>query len=626
MQGDPQQPGNPGGQAISGSPAGQAISGNGHAPSSAARIDDAATQSNEVNGSAVPARPGKAWAWGVVVCYLAGAVAVTSQLWLDPVGRAQAGSTGAISPDIGLFAWFMRYAATAVAHGHLPALVTTAVNAPQGINLMWNTSFLLPAVVLSPVTLLAGPYVSLTITLTLGFAGSASAMFLALRRWGAQPGAAALGGALYGFSPALRMAAIGHYHLQFAVLPPLIIDLLLRIVTGRDRRLRTCAWLGLLAAAQFLTSEELLVITVVAAAVILLVLAASRPRAVPGRLRTAAGGLAAAAGIALVICAYPLWVQFHGPLASHGSPWPPSQFWNRPGDFVAAPSGMLWHSVAATYGRAAKPEYLAYLGWPLLLLLVLAAVWCWRDMRVRVMAITFALLEFFSLGTQTAVFPGFRYPAPLLPWHWLAHLPLLNDVLVNRFSIVADGAAAAVVAFAVQFMFGAAPETRRWWRPAVAAVAALTLIPLIPLPFHAGQVSPVPSGWQRALTDLRLPSMARVLVIPAVLSTAMNWQAQTGAPISIIGGYCIAPDPSRQAKPCRAIRKGTAAYLNSSPAGRLPAGPDAKLTADLAYWRPAAVVAVAAPGSRLAQFLSRLFGRPTVRVGDVVVWRRSGGT
>jgi hypothetical protein len=363
MQSDAQQPGNP---------AGQAISGNGHALPSAADITVATTQYDEVNGSAAPVRSRKAWTWAVLACYLAGAVAITWRLWLDPAGRAQAGTTGAISPDIGLFAWFMRYAATAVAHGHLPSLVTTAVNAPQGINLMWNTSFLLPAVVLSPVTLLAGPHVSLTIILTLGFAGSAAAMYLVPRRWGAHPGAAALGGALYGFSPALRMAAIGHYHLQFAVLPPLIIDALLRIVTGRGRRLRTGAWLGLLAAAQFLTSEELLVLTAVAAAVILVVLAANRPQAVPGCLRAAASGLAMAAGIALVICAYPLWVQFRGQLVSHGSSWPPSQYWNRPGDFVAAPGGMLWHGLAPrTAGPPVRSTLRTWAG-------PCCCSWCWR--------------------------------------------------------------------------------------------------------------------------------------------------------------------------------------------------------------------------------------------------------
>ena len=44
--------------------------------------------------------------------------------------------------DNDLMAWFIRYAADAVAHGHLPALVTTALNAPHGINLMLNNSML----------------------------------------------------------------------------------------------------------------------------------------------------------------------------------------------------------------------------------------------------------------------------------------------------------------------------------------------------------------------------------------------------------------------------------------------------------------------------------------------------
>ena len=134
----------------------------------------------------------------VLGCYVLGAVAMTWRLWLDPAGRMQAGDT----QDVNLFAWFMRYSATAIGHGHLPALFTTALGAPRGVNLMWNTAFLLPGILLTPVTLLAGPQVSLTLVLTLSFAGSAAALFWVLRRWGASLGAAALGGAVYGFSPA----------------------------------------------------------------------------------------------------------------------------------------------------------------------------------------------------------------------------------------------------------------------------------------------------------------------------------------------------------------------------------------------------------------------------------------
>ena len=577
-----------------------------------------------------PAAPPRiAWAWAVVTCYLAGALALTWRLWADPAGRAQVVPGNGISRDVSLFAWFMRYTAASVAHWHLPALVTTALNAPQGINVMWNTSVLLPGVVLAPVTLLAGPHASLTIMTTLSFACSAAAMFAVLRRWGAGLGPAALGGALYGFSPALRMAAVMHYHMVFAALPPLIIDALLRIVTGRPGRLRTGIWLGLLTAAQLFIGEELLAETVLAAVVILILLVITRPRMVPGRLREAAAGLAVAAAVVVAACGYPLWVQLRGPLASHGSPWKTWHFWNRPGQFVTAPSGMLWHSQRTAQMLAAHPvltgEYVAYLGWPLLMVLLLAAAWFWRDLRVRLMALTFVILEFFSLGSQTVMFPGFSYPARFLPWHWLRLLPLLDNLLPNRFSLLADGAAAAVLAFALQRALRAAPAGNRWWRPAAAAAALLAVLPLIPLPLQVSAVPPVPSGWPRALASLRLPPMARVLAIPVVPAQTMEWQAQTGVPISIIGGYCIAPSPSGQAERCMTVGSWMAARLSSPPARPLTASAKARIMANLSYWRPAAVIAVAARGSRLERYLSGLFGRPA-RVDGVVVWRLGGRT
>src|SRR5260221_6932763 len=106
----------------------------------------------------------------VVSCYLSAALIVTWRLWPDPASRTVAGNP----TDADLFAWYLRYAAAAVQHGDLPALVTTAMNAPVCINMMWNTSLLLPAVLLAPVTLLLGPHVRLTVLTTAGLARSAA--------------------------------------------------------------------------------------------------------------------------------------------------------------------------------------------------------------------------------------------------------------------------------------------------------------------------------------------------------------------------------------------------------------------------------------------------------------------
>jgi hypothetical protein len=45
------------------------------------------------------------------------------------------------------------------------------------------------------------------------------------------------------------------------------------------------------------------------------------------------------------------------------------------------------------------------------------------------------------------------------------------------------------------------------------------------------------------------------------------------------------------------------------------------IKSDLAYWRPAAVVAVTSPGWRLGRYLIGLFGQPTFRAGQVLAWR-----
>jgi hypothetical protein len=578
-------------------------------------------------------RPG-AWAsWLVLGCYLLGAVTLTWRLWADPTSHAQIGDP----EDVDQFTWFVRYAATAVSHGHLPALVTTAMNAPRGINMMWNTTFLFPGVVLSPVTLLISPQVTLTIVLTLGFAGSAAAMFWVLRRWGASVAAAALGGALYGFSPALLDAGAGHYNFQFAVAPPLIIDALLRIVTGRGRPVRTGVWLGLLIAAELLTGEELLADTALAGLVLVVVLAASHPRAVRQRVRAAASGLGTAAGVALLICGYPLWVQLHGPLSQHGTWETLGTFTNHLGGFVTPPATLLFHTRAspttASTGTGYLPEYLAYLGWPLIVVLAAAAIRYWRDPKIRLMAVTCAVLEVFSLGGVSRKVLGFHYPAALLPWHWLQSLPVIGAILPDRFSILADAAAGAVLAFALDRARSAAPEAPDWRRRSVPlAVAAIALLPLIPLPMQAQTVTQVPAGWQAAFARLRVSANDPVLIVPVPYShrpEPMRWQADTGEPGSFNGGWFVGPNQSGHSVveywgPRYHSITAFFLYVDALWAGQSPAvtPPLPQVRADLAYLRPAAVVAVTSRGSPLGRYLTELFGPPAFGVGEVLAWRR----
>jgi hypothetical protein len=587
-----------------------------------------AVESRPVADRTQPRR--RTWAgWLILLCYLAGAMLVTWRLWADPAGRAQIGDTA----DVDLFAWFMRYDAAAIGHGHLPALFTVAMNAPRGINLMWNTSFLLPGVVLAPVTLLAGAQTSLTIMLVLGMAGSAASLFWVLRRWGASLTAAGLGGAVYGFSPAIINSGVGHYHLQFAVLPPLIIDAVLRIVTGRGHAVRTGVWLGLLVAAQLFTGEELLADSGITALVLIVVLVAACPRDVRVKARNALLGLATGLLVVLVIGGHALWVQFHGPLTQHNHPVGPDPFTNRASFFVNPSSALLFHTStsaasAAHFGRGLA-EYLAYLGWPLLAVLVAASIRYFRDPKVRAAAITWVVLEVLSFGGGNMRSGSwFSIPGWVLPFHWLQGSPVLSQVLPDRLSILADGAAAAVLAFTLD-RARSSPRPAWTWRCGAIpiAIAVVAVLPLIPVPYQVAPTTPVPAGWQTAFTRLKLAPDARVLVVPVGSGRrpeVLRWEADTGEPATMIGGYFVGPNREGQQMvyipgPATTAAEYLDALWNGWPNQRQL--PDGLIQSDLAYWRPSAVVAVTSPGSELGRYLTGVLGPPRFRAGQVLVWR-----
>ena len=701
----------------------------------------------------------------VLACYLAAALVMTWRLWTDPASHIVAGNPS----DADLFAWYLRYAADAVRHGHLPALVTSALNAPRGVNLMWNTSLLLPGVLLAPVTLLFGPQVSLTILSTAGFAGSAASLYLVLRRWQVSVSAAALAGAVYGFSPALLHSAFGHYNLQLAVLPPLIIDAGLRLAVGRrgnplrpaggwarsaaagrparpadgdpgaarlpgDRHDRQPAdrllarwlarvpaflpggiWLGLLVAAQIFISEEIALITALTGVLLAAGLAAASPAAAARRAGPALAGLAVAVAVAFALAGPALRVQFGGRLVQHGALFPPDWYVNDLTSFVN-PSGYLLFHTAGTAARAASyqgglTEYLAYLGWPLIIAVVAAAAACWRRPAGRALALTLAFLVVFSLGGHPLV-GGATDQAVDLPWHWLEEHPLFATVLPDRLSIVADGVAATLLALGMDATAARLATARARWVPGargaavqaparpgrvpgargaavqaaarpgrvpgargpavqaaarpgrarrhpmaardraqarwalrhpaatVTAVAVLACLPLLPRPLPQATVLPLPAGWSAAWRALRLGQGARVLVVPVptnILTAAMRWQAETGQPREMVGGYFIGPGAGGQAYLGGTGVSPVAWYLDRLwAAGLAPRDPLAGVAwaAGLppalaavrdafAYWRPAAVVAVAAPGSPLGRYLTGLLGPPTVTSGRVLAWKRA---
>jgi len=245
----------------------------------------------------------------------------------------------------------------------------------------------------------------------------------------------------------------------------------------------------------------------------------------------------------------------------------------------------------------------------------------------------FVALSAFSLG-GTLLAGGQEHEGIKLPWYWLQTFPVTAAVIPDRFSIIADGAAAAMLAF------GLDAARSRWPRRGglIAAVAVIAVLPLVPRPLPAAQASPVPAGWTAAFTALRLPAGASVLVVPMPLLTftaPLRWQADTGMPASMYGGYYMGPTWSGPPATDGNGLSSEANYLNQlwalsagvnvTTVATLPVNglypDDLMMRTQITAWKPAAVVAVTSLHSAFGRYLTGLLGRPTVTAGAVLGWR-----
>jgi hypothetical protein len=265
--------------------------------------------------------------------------------------------------------------------------------------------------------------------------------------------------------------------------------------------------------------------------------------------------------------------------------------------------------------------------------LLVVAVRFWRRLPVRVTVVAFAVLAACSLG-GTLLAGGVEHAGIKLPWYWLQTLPVTGSVIPDRFSIVADGAAAAAFAFG----FDAA---RRCWPRAhrlIAALAVAAVVPLVPAPLPQARVTALPAGWTTAFAALHLPARAHVLVVPIPVATytaALRWQADTGQPGSMIGGYFMGPTWSGRAATDGNGLSSEAMYLNQlwaesagvkvSSVATLPVNgiyPDAvQMRAQFRGWGISALVADTSLSSPFGHYLTGLLGKPAVTAGRVAAWR-----
>lgn len=576
--------------------------------------------------------------------YLALGFFIWVHAWLAPIGHALPTGYGDPAQEL----WFLEWGAYALGHGLNP-FFSGSIDVPHVVDVAANPSTLLPAIVLAPLTLAFGPVVSEVVLVTLAPVLSALASMCLCRRYTSRVGPAFVGGLLYGFSPALLAELrFAHVNLALLPLPPLIALVLDEIFIRRTRRpARLGGLLGLLAAAQFFISPEVLaMMLVVVACAALVALARTDRHGIPaGAARHVAACLGIAALVASLLLAYPLWAFVAGPGHYSGPPTRPVA------NFSATLLGIVlpWqHTFSVGYVSGGNT---AYLGAPLVLLLIGCR---WRLRRDRQFSFVFdmaAICWVLSLGYRLYVTPGTA--TVVLPGALLQYIPLAKDILSYRFAIFTSLFAALGLAIALDRILAvgiaptalaarpagatAADEAARTgcfprWRqgPIALGVAALMLLPpwlAVRLPYSATHVTVPAVLGTPAFAGLPVGSIVATYPTPTPYSTApMAWQAIGGLRYRLVGGDALIGLTDGRAG--EAPPDGLSFVFVANALGRLPLRPSrstaALLRDEARILDVAAIVIVgSAPrAGRLEEFLRDVFGPPIAAAGGWL-WRLS---
>lgn len=549
---------------------------------------------------------------------------LTRGLWTDPGGRAAAANVH----DVEQMAWWLRWTPWAIAHGVQP-FHTALLNAPHGVNVLWNTALVPLGAVLAPVTT-HSPMAGVTVLETAGPVLSAVSGWLVLRRLGLLNAAAAIGGLLFGFSPAMADHLQGHVNLLFQPLLPVLLLLCVRLVTAERTRWKLGLALGLLATLQYLLNEELLLLTGCAALLVLLALALSRPRAVPRQVRRAAPAYLLALLLFAVLTGPLIGYQVLGPGHGSGSPFTTAFFQADASAFVVpthlqAIGGVSWHARSA-FTRGGVTEQAAYLGWPLVALIVGLLVARWRDVRTRVCLIGAVVLEVFALGNRLYV--NGHDTGIWMPWSLVMHVPLIENALAVRLSLLADLLIAAALAFSLDAWW----RRGGWRRYAGWSVVILACVPAVPATLATTSVPAAPAFFASGAAPVAgQPGRGSVLVLPyprAGETGPMRWQAVSGLSFPMLGGYFIGPAADGHLYVGGQPADSQALFVAIEDTGVVPsltATLRDAVAADLAAHRVRAIVV--GPGrhaAALRDFVADLTGVAPRRTGGVWLWTGLG--
>ncbi|MEV4533756.1 hypothetical protein AB0J82_07990 [Asanoa sp. NPDC049518] len=594
-----------------------------------------------------PPAPGRFARWSVdrlrphladlAICigFLLLAAWVMHGLWPSPTGKV----LGLNPEDQTLYEWFLAVDSR-VLHGDF-SLITDRLNAPDGVNLMANTTVIALGALFSPITLLFGAPVTFALLATLTLGLTAVAFYLLFRRvLRTHRLAAAIGGGFCGFAPGMISQNNSHLHMTALWLVPVLIWAVVNIVRAADpedpinadreggRNWRRIVVFGVVLALtvtiQVFIGEEVLFLTALTLVIMTLVYVGARPAFSRRALRGALGGLAVAVVLSVVALAYPLWFQFKGPQSVPNGVFSPHFFSADLASFkTISPLSLFGKDENARLSTGAA-EYNTFLGWPLILVAIGCAAWLIRRPLVLACTIAAVVMAALSLGPEVVV-NGTRSDISG-PYRLLLGLPVVDGALPMRFALALIPLIATVLVVAVD------TALKMEWQPGrvlVPVLVAIALVPVFPKPLPTVDRAPVPefiSGghWRECVSP-------GGVMVPVPLATPkepwpMRWAAAADAGFGIPEGFFIAPYGANGTASMGTFKQPTSQLITQAATeGVVPGIGDfqrAQAKADFAFWKAQCVVLAdgTVNEATLRTTLEQLIG-PGTRIADVTTWK-----
>jgi hypothetical protein len=549
--------------------------------------------------------------------------------------------------DPSLFLWFTAWVPWSISHLHSP-LLSNAIYAGQGGADTLDTAVLLPPLVVSPITALFGPVAGFNVLVLLAPVVDGWSMFLFLRKvTGFLPGQL-IAATFYGFSPyVVTNLPFGHFNVDLVFFPPLALWCLYDLLVARAHEpWRVGAALGALVIIQFFAGPELLAMCAVLGVFCAIGLLVVAPRLVLARLRPLVQACALAATIATVGLAYPVWFLVAGPRHTVGYPWPGTPGAGnavsavvRPGSY-RAPS--LFDQIGGYFGPRGPTE--AYLGIALIGLVAVAVV-LWRRRRLA-----WCLAGLAAVGWALSLGAGSESSSLWLPWRIFDHIPVVSEILPERFSLFTDFGLAALLSLSLDLCWQRRERVlalflgrRNGLRDKIAprradiayaagccGVAIAALVP-VALTYDVAFVihDQPPPAWFLSVAP-RLSPGTVLLTMPypsSAESQAMAWQADVGFAFAMVGGYALVPGGDGRQSIYVDPPAGAAAILDTLSFGIAPE-PSGSLTETSEVRRALRAwgvqVVVVAPQARDAAyavgFLTATLGREPLWQAGTWVW------